>query len=135
MTGELAPRSIREIKLAAAKEIQNHILARIGEVEIFPTTQLRGEKGYLIGHIGVIVDHGVPKGDQSSNPVVRDAVVLLPKGLFVGPPVKTPVEGDKYSLTVPALDQLQPAPLEVYLEYGERALTALDVNIQTQVPR
>lgn len=133
MIGELVPQSIREIELAAAREIQKYVLARIGKVEIFPTARLRGENGHLTDHAGVIVDHGVPE-EETPDYVVRDAVVLLPGGLFVGKPIQTPTEDGRYSLTVPDINQLEPASPEIYLIYGERALTTLDVIIQAQVP-
>lgn len=142
MLVESVPNSVRKIKLAAGREIQDHILARIRQVGVFPTTQLRGRKGHLIDSAGVIVDPGVARREQfPDEPVIihahllRDAVVLWPEGLFVGPSLMTPAEDGSYSTNVPDVDQLQPAPFEVYLEYGERALMLFDMAAQAQVPR
>lgn len=135
---------ITEIKQAAGRAIQEHVMRKIGEVATFPSTHFRGENGYLVVAPGVMVDYGAagPVGDEDAEEpqapliFVRDAVVLLPDGLAIGSPIKTPTENavGRYFNTVLALSELQPASLETYLEYGERALQSLDSMIKAGDP-
>lgn len=133
MLREFSPPRIPEIMQAASAAIKAHVLKRIEGVANFPTTQLGGEDGHLVDVKGVVVDYGVPVPNEGRVHLAkRDAVVLLPGGLFVGRPVETQAEDGSYSTSVPNVRRLRPASLATYLKYGERALTLLDQTVRAQ---
>lgn len=136
MLREFQPQSIPDIREAAGMAIQSLVLEKARGTESFPTTQLRGENGNLKSCAGVVVDFGVPKSNEGRVQIAeRDAVVLLPKGLFVGKPVETPREDRAYSMSVPAVGELRPASIKTYRDYGERALKLLEDTIEAQFSR
>ena len=125
--GEVLQSGIDEIELVAARQVRSLVLEEIGKAGTFPTAQLSNEEGYLTCCKAVIVNYGVPVPNEGRvDPVLRDAVVLLPEGLFVGKPVETIAGNGNYSTFVPVLDRLRPAPLEAYWDYGKRALELLN---------
>lgn len=136
MQKDIVMGSIPEITEAAGMEMKRLVLEKAGKTERFPKVELRGGAGCLEDCAGVVVDYGVPVSKEGRVRLAeRDAVVLLPEGLFVGRPVETLRKDNSYSTAVPAVDQLRQAPIETYLQYGARALKMLEDNIRAQFAR